>query len=299
MLDVFTDVVLPVAICVLLGGAIGRWRGVNVAPLSALVFYLFAPALVFNALTTTDLPADLSFKIVAVLLASYVAMLIVATMWSLLRRHDHSMRAGYALGASSPNIGNMGLPVAQFAFGDIGLQIAVMNFVAGSVLTSSAGIAIASTAGGDASQALRAPFRYPSMYAAAAGVALNVLGIDLPTALEASSETLAGATIPIMLVVLGLQLQTLHGSDHLFDLLAVNLQRLVVAPGAAWLVATMLDLEGIERGTLVVLAAMPAAVMTTILATEFRAQPGFVTRVVVSSTLASIATLTVLIALVK
>jgi predicted permease len=269
-----------------------------VPPLSALVFYLFAPALVFNALATTDLPAEVSFKIVAVLLASYVAMLIVATLWSLLRRHDHSMRAGYALGATSPNIGNMGLPVAHFAFGEIGLQIAVMNFVAGSVLTSSAGIAIASTAGGDASQALRAPFRYPSMYAAVAGVAFNVLGVDLPTALEASSETLAGATIPIMLVVLGLQLQTLHGNDHLFDLVAVNVQRLVVAPGAAWLAATALSLEGIERGTLVVLAAMPAAVMTTILATEFKAQPGFVTRVVVSSTLASIASLTVLIALV-
>jgi predicted permease len=131
-----------------------------------------------------------------------------------------------------------------------------------------------------------------------AGVAFNVLGADLPTALEASSETLAGATIPIMLVVLGLQLQTLHGNDHLFDLVAVNVQRLVVAPGAAWLAATALSLEGIERGTLVVLAAMPAAVMTTILATEFKAEPGFVTRVVVSSTLASIASLTVLIALV-
>ena len=299
MLDVFLDVVLPVAICVLLGAAIGRWRGVTVAPLSALVFYLFAPALVFHALATTELPADVSFKIVAVLLASFVAMLVVATAWSLGRRHDHSMRAGFGLAATSPNLGNMGLPVAQFAFGDIGLQIAVMNFVAGSVLTTSAGIAIASTAGGDASQALRAPFRYPSMYAAAAGVAFNVLGIDLPTALEASSETLAGATIPIMLVVLGLQLKTLHGSDHFVDLVAVNVQRLAVAPAAAWLAATALDLEGVERGTLVVLAAMPAAVMTTILATEFRAQPGFVTRVVVTSTLASIVTLTVLLALVK
>ena len=299
MLDVFLDVVLPVAICVLLGAAIGRWRGVTIAPLSALVFYLFAPALVFHALATTELPAEVSFKIVAVLLASFVAMLAVAVAWSLGRRHDHSMRAGFGLAATSPNLGNMGLPVAQFAFGDIGLQIAVMNFVAGSVLTTSAGIAIASTAGGNASQALRAPFRYPSMYAAAAGVAFNVLGIDLPTALEASSETLAGATIPIMLVVLGLQLQTLHGGDHLVDLVAVNIQRLVVAPGAAWLAATALDLEGVERGTLVVLAAMPAAVMTTILATEFRAQPGFVTRVVVSSTLASIVTLTVLLALLK
>jgi predicted permease len=83
------------------------------------------------------------------------------------------------------------------------------------------------------------------------------------------------------------------------DLVAVNVQRLAIAPVAAWLTATALGLDGVERATLVVLAAMPAAVMTTILATEFRAQPGFVTRAVVSSTLLSIVTLTVLIALVK
>ena len=44
---------------------------------------------------------------------------------------------------------------------------------------------------------------------------------------------------------------------------------------------------------------MPVAVITTILATEFHARPDFVTRVVITSTLASVLTLTVLIALVR
>ncbi|HEX5140755.1 MAG TPA: AEC family transporter [Dehalococcoidia bacterium] len=299
MLDVFLDVILPVAIVALLGGVIGRWRAVTVAPLSSLVFYLFGPALVFNSLATTELSADVSFKIVGVMLATFVAMFAAATVWSLVRKHGHSMRAGFALAATSPNVGNMGLPVAQLAFGDLGLQIAVMNFVAGSVLVNSMGIAIASTAGGDRSQALRAPFRYPSMYAALAGVAFNAFGVDLPTALEASSSTLAGATIPTMLVVLGLQLQNLSGRDHLLDTIALNVQRLLIAPIAAWGAATALGLEGTTRGTLIVLAAMPAAVLTTILATEFRAEPGFVTHAVVTSTLCSIVTLTLLIALVK
>ena len=74
---------------------------------------------------------------------------------------------------------------------------------------------------------------------------------------------------------------------------------LLIAPIAAWAAATALGLEGTTRGTLIVLAAMPAAVLTTILATEFRAEPGFVTRAVVTSTLCSIITLTLLIALVK
>ena len=60
-----------------------------------------------------------------------------------------------------------------------------------------------------------------------------------------------------------------------------------------------MDIEGVTRGTLIVLAAMPTAVSAIILATTFKARPVFVTQVVVSSTLLSMVTLSVLIALVR
>jgi predicted permease len=102
-----------------------------------------------------------------------------------------------------------------------------------------------------------------------------------------------------MLVVLGLQLRNVAEHEDLVDTIAVNIGRLLIAPIAAWGTATVLGLEGVERGTLVILAAMPVAVITTILATEFKARPDFVTRVVITSTLASVLTLTVLIDLLR
>jgi malate permease and related proteins len=299
MLDVFLDVVLPVMLIALLGGAVGRWRSVTVAPLSAMVFYLFGPALVFHSMAMTELSAGMGLRIFAVMVVTLVAMFGAALAWSLVRGHDASMRAGVGLVATSPNVGNMGLPVAALAFGDLGLQIAVVNFVAGAVLVNSAGIAIASMAGGDWRGALTAPLRYPYVYAAGAGIAINAFDITMPVFIEAPAETLAAATIPVMLVVLGLQLRNVAGKDQLLDTVAVNVGRLIIAPAAAYGAATVLGLEGVTRGTLVILAAMPAAVITTILATEFKAQPEFVTRVVITSTLASILTLTVLIDLVS
>jgi predicted permease len=234
------------------------------------------------------------------MLAVYAAMYVVASIWSMTRRHDPTLRAAFALGATTPNSGNMGLPVAQLAFGDAGLDVAVMNFVVGAVLANSAGIAIASMAtGGSRIEALRAPLRYPAVYAAVAGVIVNVSGIDLPVTIEAPASSLAGAAVPTMLVVLGLQLQNAGGREHLLDTVVVNLVRLLVAPGVAWLVCSAVGFEGITRGTLVVLAAMPTAVIATILATEFRAQPAFVTRIVVTTTLSSMLTLTLLITLVR
>jgi len=300
MVKVFFDIVLPVFIVALLGGAVGRWRKLPIGPISALVFYLFSPALTFYSMATTRLSASVSAKIVAVMLLTWVVMLIFATIWSTLRRHDPSMRAGFALAATSPNVGNMGLPVAQLAFGSVGLQVGVMNFVAGSVLTNSAGIAVASMAGGSRMEALRAPFRYPSLYAAALGVLVNVFAIHLPPAIDSPAKSLAGATVPTMLCVLGLQLQAKTSeSENLLETIVVNAARLLVAPTVAYLAAIALGLGNVPRGTLVVLAAMPTAVIATILATEFGARPSFVTRVVITSTIASIFSLSILISLVR
>ncbi|MGE0228072.1 MAG: AEC family transporter [Dehalococcoidia bacterium] len=299
MLEVFLDVVLPVALVAIAGGLVGRWQDVPVAPISVLVFYLFSPALVFHSLATTEVSGAVSIRIVGVLAATYVATYAVATGWSVLARHDQAFRAGFALTVITPNLGNMGLPVALLAFGQPGLDIAVMNFVAGAVLTYTVGIFVASMASGTRVDAFRAPFRYPVLYAAAAGIALNIFGIELPTTIDAPAESLAAAAVPAMLVVLGLQLRQAAGLDHLLDTAMVVATRFLVAPTAAWAAGTALGLRGDTRGTLVVLAAMPTAVVATILATEFRAAPVFVTRAVVATTLASMLTLTVLISLVR
>ncbi|HWC30563.1 MAG TPA: AEC family transporter [Dehalococcoidia bacterium] len=299
MLDVFLDVVLPVAIAAIVGGVLGRWRGISVETPAVLTFYIFAPALVFHSMATTELSAHDSFEVVAVMLASFVAMYGASLLWSLLRGHDAPMRAAVAVGSTTPNVGNMGLPVSQLAFGELGLQIAVLNFVAGAVLVNTAGIAIAATAGGSRRDALLAPLKYPALYAAIAGVLVNVSGVDLPKAVDEPAATLGAAAIPTMLVVLGLQLSNLNVGEDVVDTAAVNIARLIISPAAAWLCAEALDIEGVTRGTLIVLAAMPTAVSAIILASNFNARPSFVTQIVVSSTLLSMATLSVLITLVR
>ena len=299
MLKVFLEVVLPVALVAIAGGLVGRWRNVPVAPFSSMVFYLFSPSLVFHSMATTQVSASTSVRVIAVMAATFAVMYLFATVWSKIIGHDAPMRAAFALGATTPNAGNMGLPVAQLAFGSAGLDIAIMNFVVGATLSNTLGIAIASMAGGSAKAALRAPFRYPSLYAAGAGLLVNATGVHLPVTIDAPITSLAAAAVPAMLVVLGLQLQSAIGRDFIVDTIGVNAGRLLIAPVIAWFVCTAVGLDGVSRATLTVLSAMPTAVIATIMATEFRAVPTFVTRTVVTSTLLSMATLTVLITIVR
>lgn len=299
MLSVFTDVVLPVFIIAGLGRLLAHRRPIEIPSLSAVVLYLFGPALVFQSLAGTELSPSMGLRIGAVFVTGWLAMVLVGAAWSGGRGHDRSMRAGFVLAMSSPNGGNMGLPVAALAFGDLGLQVAVVNFVIGAVFANSAGIAIASSAGGVSRAALTAPLRFPYIYAAALGLAVNATNVDLPVAVTSSAETLGGAAIPVMLVVLGVQLRSPATSADLGDLFAVVGGRLIAAPAVTFAMATLVGLDGVERGTLTVLAGMPVAVITTLLAAEFRARSDFVTRTVIVSTVLSMVTLTLLISLVR
>ena len=299
MLSVFFEVVLPVMLVAAAGAVIGRWRAVPAEPLSAVVFLLFTPALVYDSLANSDLAAGLSLRIAAVAVIGYVAGYIAATGWSTLVRHEPPQRAAFALVVTSLNTGNMGIAVALLAFGALGVQVAVLTWVVHATLITSAGIVIATLPGGSSRQALVKPFAYPALYAAVLGFLANGLDAELPVTIEAPIATLADAAVPAMLVVLGLQLgRGLGDLGELADSVAGSVLRLLLGPLVALGAALALGLEGTTRDVVIVLGGMPTAVTATIVATEFDVRPQFVTRSVVTSTLASVATLTVLLTLV-
>ena len=300
MLEVFLDVILPVVLVALAAAALDRFRPIPAQPIGTIVFFLFTPSLVFHSLSGTDLPADLSFRIVGVAVIVFAVGYALSSAWSLAARHDAPLRAGLALSVTSVNAGNMGLPVTLLAFGDAGLELAVVHFVTVATLAASASVMVASMAGGSALQALKAPFKYPVLYAAIAGLVVSRADVELPITIAAPIESLAGAAVPAMLVVLGLQLgRGLGERGDLVDTGAATVLRLVAGPVIALGATYLLGIDGLAQRVVIVLGGMPTAVFAIIIATEFGARPEFVTRSVVTSTLVSVLTLTVLVTIVQ
>jgi predicted permease len=64
----------------------------------------------------------------------------------------------------------------------------------------------------------------------------------------------------------------------------------------AAILATVLGLTGVARDVAILQAAMPSAILTSILALEFEAEPAFVSGAVLVTTLLSTLTITVVIA---
>ena len=146
---------------------------------------------------------------------------------------------------------------------------------------------------------LYSALKVPTLYAVPAALLIRVTGWDMPVVIDRPIEMLADATIPVMLIVLGFQLS--QGVDWMRwrSLVTSSVLRLIASAGVAYIVTILIGLEGIAQQTVIVVAAMPTAVFTSILATEFNTEPKFVTSAVVMSTLASIGTLTILITILQ
>jgi predicted permease len=135
------------------------------------------------------------------------------------------------------------------------------------------------------------------MYAVPLALVVRGAGIELPYALARPVELLAAAAVPLMILILGMQLGR-GGLPTSRGLLAgAAALRLLVSPALAWILAPAFGLNAVARQAGILEAAMPTAVLNTVIALEFGVAPAFVTGAVLVSTLLSPLTVTPLIAL--
>jgi Predicted permeases len=214
-------------------------------------------------------------------------------------RLDRPRTTALVLVVMFSNGGNYALPVVLFAFGPDALAFAAVYFVVSSIVTYTAGVFIAASGRRSVSDALRNVTHVPTVYAVIAAVIVLWLHVTLPDVVMRPVTLLSDAALPLMILVLGLQLERAEWPERFGVVAAAVALSLVVTPALGWLVATLLGLNGAAFQAAVIQASMPAAVITTILALQYEVDPAFVTSVVVVSTLLSPFTLTWIIAAIK
>lgn len=163
-------------------------------------------------------------------------------------------------------------------------------------MTYTLGISVASWGSEkNADNPLLAPFRYPTIYAFILAILFNAFNIKLPMVLDRVVTLFSSATIPLMLILLGLQLANIKDLKINFVLFSTSLMRLIISPFLGVLLVTFLAMQGSAYQAAVMQAAMPTAVTATLLAVEFDLEPTFTTYTVAISTLLSVFTLTPII----
>jgi predicted permease len=293
---IYLDILVPVFALVVIGYLVGPRLGLEARTLSRVAYFVLVPCFTFNVLTTSPIDAAIAGRMVLAIAVVEVACAAVAIIVARLCKRSPEMTGAYVLIAVFPNVGNFGLPIVQFAFGADALVAATIYFIAMSTISFIIGVAAANWHHGSTLRSLTAVVKTPAVIAVVPALLFNAVGVRPPLVIERPTGLLAGAMVPVMLLALGVQLAGAGIPRLNGDMLGASLVRLLAGPALAALILIPFHLTSLARDAGVLQAAMPAAVLASIIAIEHNLLPSFVTATVLFSTLISIVTLAAIIA---
>ncbi len=296
VVSIFASDILPIFVLAGVGFVLARRYGASVKTLSTVAFNALSPCLVFDQLVTAQVSSSQSLRVAAFCVLLTAAIGIVARLTSMPLRLDRLTLSSFLLVAMFSNSGNYALPVVLFAFGREALSFASVYFVTSAILIYTGGILVAASGHGSTRVALTRLFKVPAVYAVTAAVLVLSTHTTVPATIMRPVGLLSDAAIPIMLLVLGMQLERAVMPKRPIAVAAAVVLSLIVAPAIAFGLTWLLGLTGAAKQAAIIEASMPAAVITTVLALEFELDAAFSTSVVFFTTLLSPITLVLLIA---
>ncbi|MCA9934575.1 MAG: AEC family transporter [Ardenticatenaceae bacterium] len=298
LIEIFFNVITPVFGLVLLGYIAQPRLNLQAQTLSRFAYFLLIPAFVFNVISTAVVDLSVVSKMVIYILLVELATALLAFAVARTLRRPPQMVAAYVLIAVFANVGNFGLPLIQFRLGETAVLAATIYFLAIMTAGFIIGVAAASWHKGGTKTAVLAVFKTPALIAIVPAILFNAFHIETPLFASRMINLLAAAMIPTMLVTLGVQLASTREIKLTADTFIATSLRLLGGPLLAILLVIPFGLQGVERSAGIIQAAMPAAVLTAIIAMEHDLLPDYVTTAVLLSTIASVLTLTLILAFI-
>ncbi len=293
VVELLINVMGPVVVMVGLGWFAGTRMDFDVATLSRLAFWVLGPLFVLDVFADAELDQS---TVVKLTIGGAGAMAVGAGLaWAAAKAMNvaPSRTKAAVMTSSYGNVGNAGLAICAFAFGEEAIPAAAVLMIVVNSLGIFMGVALASAQTAGFASAVKRSLLTPMTLAAIAAIIMNVLGWSFPLVFDRAISIAGGALIPVMLITLGLQLAGNLRPELSADSGIVVGTKLAVVPLAAALFGWLLGLEGDALGVLIIQSCMPPAVFTAVVALEFDLEPERVTKTVLGTTLIALFTIPV------
>jgi predicted permease len=272
-------IILPVFSIIALGWLYARRVKPDMSMVNRISMNVLAPALVFSALASKDF--DVSAN--RMLLVGSVGVVLGSGLlaWPFARLMHANPRT-FVPPMMFNNCGNMGLPLAVLAYGTAGFSPMVALFTISNLLQFTLGVWII-----DHHAKFGSLARNPMVLSTVLGFAFSLVHPPLPEWLAVAIKLVGDALIPMMLLSLGVRLYEVSFDDWRIGLVGGLVCPLTGIAMAALLVS-LLDLDPVQQGLLILFGSLPPAVLNFMVAEQFRQEPGKVASIVLLGNLLSI-----------
>lgn len=307
-MDAVIDVIVPIFGIVVLGFGLARAGIFNASTsdgLTRFMFYVAVPAMLFQTLSTTQLPERLPWDyIIAFYCPSFIVFFCGVTLarfglgWP---RRDQGIAA---ITASYSNMVMLGFPIVITAYGDAGALPLFIILALQSTLMFPTTTWIIEIYGRD-NDIIRPHFLMsvgklclnPVIASLALGVAANVMSLRVGATATRMLDLIAAAAPACALIALGVGLAQYTLRGDLQKSLGFVLLKGIVHPALVWCGCWAMDISVLWTQVAVVLAAMPTGINAFIFARNYDIRVAVVTKTIVLGTLLSMATVSILLQL--
>lgn len=274
------EIILPVIAIIVLGYALGRlWKKPDMRVVNRLNLEVFGPFLVLANLS--DKSVDL-LSLWPLVVASVIIVLGSGLLaWPFAKLSGQNPRT-FVPPMMFNNCGNMGLPLALFAFGPVGVAGMVALFTTSNLLHFTVGSFIVHK-----HAELKLLLKSPMVWATVIGAALGLSGTHLPDSVHSPMKMIGDCTIPIMLLSLGVRMLDVKREDFSNSLLGAAICPLTGLFMAGLLVG-VLPMTKEQVGLVFLFGSLPPAVLNFLVADYYKQEPEKVASIVLVGNIASI-----------
>ncbi len=271
--------VTPAFIVIGLGYLFHRIFKNEIDSLVSVSMSLLIPSFAFVHLYRMELEA---VELNTLFLSAWIILLLPGVLaWLYFQRSGMSHRGLY-LPIMFMNSVNLPFPILLSAFGEDAFPYALVFYLASLLGIFTLGSLIVAEKKGYLQL-----FKEPVIYAIAIALWMNLAEVTVHEELIHPLSLLESATIPMVLLVLGMQLSRVKIRQWKLPMLAVMF-RLGGGIIAAFICISLFQLEGLAQKVVWLEAVMPSAVISALVAEKYQADPELVASTVALSTCVSI-----------
>jgi len=272
-------IIFPVVAIVLVGYFYASKFQPNMDSANIINLNIFLPALMFSVLSRESFQIQnyqlLAFSSVIIILGSGIIAWIIAKVL------DINIKT-FVPPMMFNNTGNVGLPIAVLAFGEIALGAAVVLFAIEMLLHFTFGAYILSK-----NSNFLPVFRSPILIATLAGIGINLIDLELWLPATQMIDLLGQAAIPLLLFTLGTRLIVINFNDWKIGILGA-----ILCPISGLLMVLILvqffDFETLHYQQIILFSVLPPAVLNHVMAEKYQQQPETVASIVMIGNIGSL-----------
>ncbi|UJF17855.1 AEC family transporter [Vibrio sp. SS-MA-C1-2] len=274
--------------------------------LSRFVLYIAMPAVIFNNVSQLKLDSAINLNFLLIYALSGLSCILIALLIAR-RLLKTSWKDAYinALGSGMPNSAFIGFPIALSVVNDVYIQAFIMAVIVENLLFIPLCLILLESVSGTKTSLfnqiniiIKKLIKNPLIVTIIFSITINLLGIQLPLAIQETLSLLSKSAIALALFVIGGALANSPKFDQKRRVFSVISVKLLLFPLIALLLTQYIYLEQNLQYALIIFCAAPMLTIYPVLGANY-GQEKFCANTLITATLCSGITLSVVVFLLS